>query len=444
MADKTDRILRTLKPRPQIQAPIATEMFLPNHSGVSSHKEFQNTTKLNNYVLKAGDTMTGDLEMSGNQITNVSALSLGAIPDGSGTITGAGFIYPYSDNNNDLGWAALRWKDLYIAGNITDNTNSVTAANLKTAYDHSQDNTQAHSDYLLNNANDTTTGELTADKFIVSDSDMAAKDNFSSTVSITTTGNDVNTVYRTYHASTSYTGGASHFYSPKLYSYNSAITLTNNGTLLADNFSCFTGTSNIRGSVDGAIQAAHVGVNVGIGDNTTNNIWGAYTKATNSGTGIAYGYQGYGDNKSAGTGNNSIGVYGFAKSSSGIEVGVSASAFSSSTKSFGFHTNKHNHFTNGITYIYTNTAITATTNKTLIQTTDNGSLYVEKYLEVDNTAQFDGNVNIAAQKYLLMGVFSDANRGSAGTAGRVIFNTTDNNLNIDDGTNWILPDGTTT
>ena len=41
-------------------------------------------------------------------------------------------------------------------------------------------------------------------------------------------------------------------------------------------------------------------------------------------------------------------------------------------------------------------------------------------------------------------VKSDANRPSAGTAGRVIFNSTDGNLNIDDGTNWILPDGTTT
>lgn len=41
-------------------------------------------------------------------------------------------------------------------------------------------------------------------------------------------------------------------------------------------------------------------------------------------------------------------------------------------------------------------------------------------------------------------LFSDGTRGDAGIAGRVIFNTTDGNLNIDDGTNWILPDGTTT
>lgn len=46
--------------------------------------------------------------------------------------------------------------------------------------------------------------------------------------------------------------------------------------------------------------------------------------------------------------------------------------------------------------------------------------------------------------YLVIDVFTDATRGSAGTAGRVIFNSDDSQLNIDDGTNWILPDGTTT
>lgn len=38
---------------------------------------------------------------------------------------------------------------------------------------------------------------------------------------------------------------------------------------------------------------------------------------------------------------------------------------------------------------------------------------------------------------------SDNTRGSAGRAGRVVFNTDSGLLNIDDGTNWTLPDGTT-
>lgn len=41
-------------------------------------------------------------------------------------------------------------------------------------------------------------------------------------------------------------------------------------------------------------------------------------------------------------------------------------------------------------------------------------------------------------------VKTDATRGSAGEAGRVIFNSDDGVLNLDDGTNWILTDGTPT
>ena len=44
----------------------------------------------------------------------------------------------------------------------------------------------------------------------------------------------------------------------------------------------------------------------------------------------------------------------------------------------------------------------------------------------------------------LIASFTDANRGAAGTAGRIIFNTDDGQLNVDDGTNWTLPDGTIT
>lgn len=51
---------------------------------------------------------------------------------------------------------------------------------------------------------------------------------------------------------------------------------------------------------------------------------------------------------------------------------------------------------------------------------------------------------IKSNGVLKMAVLADATRGAAGTAGRVIFNTDDGNLNIDNGTNWILPDGTTT
>jgi hypothetical protein len=50
--------------------------------------------------------------------------------------------------------------------------------------------------------------------------------------------------------------------------------------------------------------------------------------------------------------------------------------------------------------------------------------------------------NLSAPTKLWVG--TDATRPAAGTAGRVFFNSDDGNLNIDNGTNWILPDGTTT
>ena len=52
-------------------------------------------------------------------------------------------------------------------------------------------------------------------------------------------------------------------------------------------------------------------------------------------------------------------------------------------------------------------------------------------------------VNKTADK-MIHKSYTDATRGSAGTAGRIIFNTDDGQINIDDGTNWTLPDGTTT
>jgi len=61
---------------------------------------------------------------------------------------------------------SLTGTSLVISGNITDDTNTLTVANAKTAYDHSQNNTQAHTDYLLNSGADSTSGILTAAGFI--------------------------------------------------------------------------------------------------------------------------------------------------------------------------------------------------------------------------------------------------------------------------------------
>ena len=51
---------------------------------------------------------------------------------------------------------------------------------------------------------------------------------------------------------------------------------------------------------------------------------------------------------------------------------------------------------------------------------------------------------VEAKQPLRLPTYTNAGRPAAGNAGTVIFNTDDGQLNIDDGTNWTLPDGTTT
>lgn len=59
-------------------------------------------------------------------------------------------------------------------------------------------------------------------------------------------------------------------------------------------------------------------------------------------------------------------------------------------------------------------------------------------LSVRNLERFNSDADLVVQSY------TDGTRPVAGTAGRIIFNTTDGQLNIDNGTNWTLPDGTVT
>lgn len=69
------------------------------------------------------------------------------------------------------------------------------------------------------------------------------------------------------------------------------------------------------------------------------------------------------------------------------------------------------------------------------------------YPEADNGINLGSTARRFQQAHvgtLHLSVFTDATRPAAGTAGRVIFNSTDGNLNIDNGTNWVLPNGTVT
>ena len=55
-----------------------------------------------------------------------------------------------------------------------------------------------------------------------------------------------------------------------------------------------------------------------------------------------------------------------------------------------------------------------------------------------------GNVRFDTSGDLIVGSYTDATRPAAGTAGRIIFNTDDGAINVDDGTNWTDAQGTTT
>lgn len=104
-----------------------------------------------------GETYTGgtNLTLDGTTFNVDDAFIVNNADDTTtGTITAAGFTT--SSGNVTI-----------TSGDITDGTNATSAAEIKTAYDHSQDNTQAHSDYLINNGNDTTSGTLTAAKLLV-------------------------------------------------------------------------------------------------------------------------------------------------------------------------------------------------------------------------------------------------------------------------------------
>lgn len=65
MASKTKKLLKFVGRKPELKNPIATDMFLPNHSGIASHPEAKGT-----FLLKAGDTMTGPLLMAGTNRIN--------------------------------------------------------------------------------------------------------------------------------------------------------------------------------------------------------------------------------------------------------------------------------------------------------------------------------------------------------------------------------------
>tara|TARA_Y100000310_G_C20701853_1_gene830724 strand:+ start:393 stop:1964 length:1572 start_codon:yes stop_codon:yes gene_type:complete len=66
LVSKTNRIIRDLKGQSfEPKTPIATDMYLPNHSGIASHPEMAGEK---GFVKKTGDTMTGGLHIQTGNI----------------------------------------------------------------------------------------------------------------------------------------------------------------------------------------------------------------------------------------------------------------------------------------------------------------------------------------------------------------------------------------
>lgn len=73
-------------------------------------------------------------------------------------------------------------------------------------------------------------------------------------------------------------------------------------------------------------------------------------------------------------------------------------------------------------------------------TTPTGSVASTERWRIDNTGDLISQNGSA----VVFPSFTDLTRPTPGIAGRVIFNTDDGQLNVDNGTNWTLPDGTMT
>lgn len=71
-------------------------------------------------------------------------------------------VYPYVNNNSSLGNSDHKWKNLYLAGNLTDGTNTITIANIgsRPIQGATAPTTSTAADYLGQEYIDTTNGDM--------------------------------------------------------------------------------------------------------------------------------------------------------------------------------------------------------------------------------------------------------------------------------------------
>jgi len=64
LVSKEKKLIKSLKPRPQIKTPVATNMFIPNHSGITDHPEFKyNTKHIDFTIINPSGTYDNDTQI---------------------------------------------------------------------------------------------------------------------------------------------------------------------------------------------------------------------------------------------------------------------------------------------------------------------------------------------------------------------------------------------
>ena len=204
----------------------------------------------------------------------------------------------------------------------------------------------------------------------------------------------------------------------------------------------FAGLMALDGVSFGTVPAVRSGIALDVKGSAATAIYGAFTQASNAGTGIVYGYQGSGTNTygSAATTVNAYGVYGYATSAHGLAVGLyGQGGLGPSAKTFGIHSTDHNWFDSGNTYIRDSTSITTVLDAMtdLWDEGEDGNLYVENHVEiggalqVGSTATLKGDVKIETTNaslvvgptsyFYLKNMTAPASATAAGAAGQFMF-----------------------
>lgn len=103
-------------------------------------------------IDSTGATVTGKTKTTTFEDTTANVISTA----GKANYLQTRHLNPRSDNNYDLGDSTYAYRTLYLKSNLTDGTNTLTVANAKAAYDHSQATGDPHKlqrvvEVMLNN-----------------------------------------------------------------------------------------------------------------------------------------------------------------------------------------------------------------------------------------------------------------------------------------------------